>query len=445
MICANGNLMPRAFLVASQQTNLCRRRSLVPSALLAVCLALAIPGVAQAASGYELRAIVRCGDRAGDLAISADGTFEVGPLNEQGQLCFTADDPTGEKQLIQYADGRFTLLAGAGKQGPAGPWPNNLWFYAPVSMNRSGSVLFSGLLTRYRDRGGGATFLWEAATRQLSPVMLPGMPSVPGQSFEWAAGSTPALNNQGDSALVANVRNAAGQQYAGVFFRGRDGHLQPVALPDQALPDGGTIRHAWLPSLNDAGIVALLVRRQGEEWDYPYVWEAGTLRALPVGKVPVPPGALFFGFTSVWLNNQNRNALLAVHFHTLSSPSIALYLLAGGQLLPVAVPGQAMPGGGRLDSLQEWGVSVANEQGQHALLARLRDGKTAAYLMEPNGHLTLILKSGETTNLGRITQVGTGEGESRGIGLNSRGQVALTVHADRAPDTLALLTPLHPH
>src|SRR2546422_67111 len=87
------------------------------------------------------------------------------------------------------------------------------------------------------------------------------------------------------------------------------------------------------------------------------------------------------------------------------------------------------------------GVSAANEAGEHAFLAILEDNSTAAYRMDAAGKLSLILKSGTTTDLGTITQVGSGDAAPN---LNSKGQVALTVQLDGGNDTLALLTPTAP-
>ena len=83
-------------------------------------------------------------------------------------------------------------------------------------------------------------------------------------------------------------------------------------------------------------------------------------------------------------------------------------------------------------------------------MATLEGGDTAAYLMEADGQLSLVLKSGTSTSLGQITRVGsasnTGRGaaDSIGLGLNSKGQVALTVRTADKRVTLILLTPTVP-
>jgi hypothetical protein len=65
--------------------------------------------------------------------------------------------------------------------------------------------------------------------------------------------------------------------------------------------------------------------------------------------------------------------------------------------------------------------------------------------MEADGTLSLILKSGQTTELGQIQRVGNGtSARSKGIGLNSKGQVALIVEVAGGPETLVLLTPTAP-
>jgi hypothetical protein len=307
-------------------------------------------------------------------------------------------------------------------------------------MNGRGDVVFAGLLVKLTNRSAGGTFLWDEAAGKLVPVALPGMPSVPGQTFEWAAGEAPAINDRNEIALVGTVQ-VAGRSSPGVFFRGLNGKLQPVALPDQPLPGGGKAAAASRPSLNDSGVLVCLVKRQGEEVEYPYVWENGTLRPLPVESVVPPRGRLLLGFAGAWLSNRNRNVLLAAHVHSLGGHLQGLYLLAGDKATPLALPSQEMPGGGRLWTLQDGGVSVANDAGQHAFLALLQDGSTAAYRVDVDGKLSLILRSGATTPLGKITQVGSNDGSSRGIGLNSRGEVALPVTIANGPAMIVRVTP----
>ena len=54
--------------------------------------------------------------------------------------------------------------------------------------------------------------------------------------------------------------------------------------------------------------------------------------------------------SSVHLNNKNRNALVTARLS--GSSSYGLYLVANGQVSPVAVPGREMPGGGKFATIQ---------------------------------------------------------------------------------------------
>jgi len=91
------------------------------------------------------------------------------------------------------------------------------------------------------------------------------------------------------------------------------------------------------------------------------------------GKIREVRGAL--------VNNQN-NSILVLAARSVDGP-VGLYRFADGKLATVAVPGQTMSDGGLLGDipLDYYGVSRANERGQHAFLTRLQDGTTAAYLL----------------------------------------------------------------
>jgi hypothetical protein len=163
----------------------------------------------------------------------------------------------------------------------------------------------------------------------------------------------------------------------------------------------------------------------------------------------LPGGHKVANVLRAWANNKNSNILLALNADFAGDADqveapISLYLWADGVFTPVAVPGQTMPDGSKLLSVQDFGVSPPNELGQHALLAILTGGATAAYLMNPDGKLSLILKSGTVSSMGTITNVGEGAGLSSGIALNSSGQVALAAQIEVQPDTLFLLTPPAP-
>jgi hypothetical protein len=79
-----------------------------------------------------------------------------------------------------------------------------------------------------------------------------------------------------------------------------------VAIPDQALPDGGKMQSAAFTSINDAEVVAMEVLRAGDEQNSAYVWEKGTLTPAAVVGQDAPGGGKFARIAGVQLNNKNR-------------------------------------------------------------------------------------------------------------------------------------------
>jgi hypothetical protein len=420
-----------------------------------VTLTLLTGGIARAQTSYRIQPIVSLGDPVGGVRIKPNGAFFVGGINDSGQVLFVADSAGGGQMLVQYADDQLIPIAMPGGNAPGGTWSPKVSITCPVSINRFGSAVFAADVTA----GGQSAvemFRWEAEARQVTPVMTPGIAAVRNLTFATGGGSGPTINDRNEIALVAAVRSADGKAGNGVFYLGEDGRPQPVALPDEALPDGGQILLARMPSLNDAGVMALLARSHMGVLDRLLIWERGALSQIP------PPDAKTLGsrhlvsFTGIWVNNQNPNVLLAAHLHDLSGASNALYLFTGGGYMPVVVPGQRMPGGGVFQTIQPQdpgsqdtslatGVSAANDMGQHVVVAALADRlTTAAYRMDPDGKLSLILKSGMSTPLGPVVSVGQGTGGSQGVGLNSKGQVVLPVKFAGHRDALVLLTPPAP-
>lgn len=430
-----------------------RRARLIGSAALIASLGLtagqAHPAAAPA-TGIRLEPIARGGEPIGSLQIKKNSPFFVGGLNDQGQVIFAAESATGGQMLLQSSGGRLIPIVVPGAAAPGGQWSKSGHVRAPVSMNEGGSAVFAAdvVIGGKPDVG---TFRWEAPTGEVQPLALTGMAVIQNLTFALGGGQTPVINTAGDVAFVAKVRSAAGTTRDGVFFRGRDGSAQPLAAPEQELPDGSSLLHAWLPSLDDAGRVAMVARLRGIPLDSLCIWEQGTLNLVPpLGREAVGARHLA-GFTGVWLNTANRNMLVSAHVHGLSGASNSLFLITGSKTIPVAVTGQPMPGGHRFQTVQPQnprtlevslasGVSATNARGQHAILAQLEGGGTAAYLMDADGTLSLLLKSGMTTPLGKIHAVGLGSGRSQGIGLNNKGQVALTVQLTGVPNLLVLVT-----
>jgi hypothetical protein len=431
--------------------------------LLPVSLTLRVPDGSRdaAPASYTLRPLAQIGGTAGDVPIPKDRIWHLGPLNDNGQFLCSAEAKRGwmsaflgetrSDTLLQYAEGKFTLLVVGGMYGPIGPWPKDIIVGWPfnMSMNGRGNCVFN---TWALSSGMGGTFYRDAESGKMTAVVLPGMPATGDLIFgdepdELVVGlvGTPAINNRDEIALSGGVKGTGSPSGRGLFFRAPDGALQPIFIPGQALPDDkkGQFTDPF-PSITDAGVVAFLVQRQGDTLGYSaYQWEKGDLAPLVIVGMDAPGGGKITAVSSVWLNNQNRSALVSASIA--GQPGHGLYRVAGGTLMPVAVPGREMPGGGKLKSLADPGgrpavtfdISVATEAGQHAFAATLDDNTTGLYRMEADGALSLVLKSGMATPLGKITRFA----KDMQPAMNSKGHVIVSASFDKGPDTLVLLTP----
>lgn len=417
----------------------------MPSLTALLAAGLLAPGVARAQIPYKIQPIVKHGDMIAGVAIR--GPLHVGTLNDQGQLVLVS----GDRVLGVYSDGTFTLVVVRGQEAPGGKWHGNPETDRLAPMNQRGNVAFDAFVT-IESKSFPLPFLWDAQTRKVTAVVLPGMPAVNNLTFLPVNSSTlviPAINNQDEIAFAGHVADTAGKARVGVFFLGRDRTLRSVLLPDQDLPGGGTaLQIGGSLALTDAGVVAFRARRPGDGATAfsAYQWENGVVTPLALVGADAPGGGKIMRVSAVRLNNRDRSALLALQVSTASG--IGLYRLAEGQLTPVAAPGQEMPGGGRLlevpeeyqttlDQNANGDISRANEAGQFLFRARLEDGTHALYRLDPDNKLTFLLKQGSATESGEITRlIGGG-----GIGFNSRGQIALVLRIAGGPPTLMLLTP----
>jgi len=411
-------------------------------AALATGLTLLAPGAARAQTPYKIQPIVKLGDMVADVTIRASGGgIDIGTLNDNGQIAFvTKNGNIGESEmLLQYADGKFLPIVVGGRDAPGGTWGKSNNDIPPqVSMNQLGNIVFATTATIAGKTGYG-TFLWDFKAQKVTPVALQGMPAVNNlvfQVFQQGSTSAPMINNSGEIVFPAGVKNAAGSVHSGVFFRGGDGQLQAVALPDQELPGGGKVTDAYVNSINDTGTVGFATS-EGDNATGAYLWEKGTLTQVAASGKDAPGGKIA-NVDAVLVNTQNQNGVVGLSLQG-NEQNDGLYLYANGSLTPLVVPGQDMPGGGKL--LAVGAGSPQNTAGQRAFIGWLQDGTKSVYLLEPDGKLSLILNTGATTELGKITNIGS---PSPGISLNNKGQVALSVEIAGGPDTLVLLTPTAP-
>jgi hypothetical protein len=343
------------------------------------------------------------------------------------------------------------------------PWPHNVTIARPLSVNAQGNVVFTTAVSY----GGSpwSTYRWDAATGHTTPLALKGMPATGNLTFTLGGGFAPAINSSNEVALIGRVKDAAGNAGYALFRLSRDGKLERVALPHETLdpyePLGGgkiNIDPYAMPSINDAGAIAFLAHPEGTAQQNAYLWDhGGVTPVLTIGE-PGPRGSKITAIRGVFLNSQNHNVLVVAATDQTGAGRFGLYRVLNRKAYPVAAPGDPMPGDGRLQTIQyltqdseyivqpSVAVSAANSLGQSAFLATLEDGSHAAYRMDADGTLTLIMNGGapaKPAHVAAATRRMTFVAGSR-PSINRRGQIALAAKYEGGPAMVVLLTPKSP-
>src|SRR5262249_40601999 len=225
----------------------------------------------------------------GNITTDPKGDVEIGALNDNGQIVFVTENAAAGagEILVQYSDNKFTPIVVGGGAAPGGTWHKPVSTYGPLSMNQHGNIAYAVDITVGNQTSAG-TFLWDFAAQKSTVVALKGMQATGGLTFETGGYYNPAINNNGEIAFPAGIKNAAGQAPPGVFFLGQDNKLQPVALPGQSLPGGGNVLLALYPSVNDAGTVAFLAQRPTDQLPGAYLWTKGTVTPVAVVGMNAP-------------------------------------------------------------------------------------------------------------------------------------------------------------
>jgi hypothetical protein len=426
---------------------------LVRSALSLLALLLAAPGSAPAQTGYKIKPILKAGDAAGDVVIPASYYLWLGGFSDRGEVIVDAFHPTRPQGeiLLQVADGKSTVIARPAGDGPGGAWPKDLSIINFAS-NAGGTTLLNAV-----SAGGGwlGQYRWEARSGQLAQVLKPGMPAVEGWTIE-GSGNGLAVNGRGETAVVLKVRDSSGKTGFGIFLIGQDSRWQPVLLPGQELPGGGKLHDEALHplSLSDGGAVAFLARREGDRQYSAFLWDQGKTSPILAVGADAPGGKKIGSVSGVWPSSAGREVIVTAGLG--SSGDQGIYRIVEGALIPIAVSGQELPGVGRFGGVPyaitpdntyvATTMGAPNEKGQQAFLAAV-DGSSgsssALYVLSPGGGLSLVARSGDVTELGKI-QLRPQRGTIPAPFLNNNGEIAVVLSIDNGPSRIAVLAPASP-
>ena len=332
-------------------------------------------GVLANAAGYVFTPIAFLGDPApGPEGGTFINDFEPSAINNKGEVLFIADVSTGGEGMFFARRGQILQLGRSGESAPGGG-VFDFGVFGPSTLNDEGDAGFVFILSPFSFPFGANSglYLYSHNTRNVTPVVAPGVTPAPGGGTFTGATFGPSLNNRGALLFVGIVPTDKGihlpdEDYIGlgegVFKADKQGNIFPVLVPGDPAPGGGTFDFAFNPWTNDGGDVAFIAHIAGEECHiegYPpqaeliaclgslYVKSAATeaIQSIVHQGEPAPGGGVYRQAFSPVMNNRGDIVFLG---DLTPSPgafqTTAVYLHSEGVTVPVARPGDPMPGGG---------------------------------------------------------------------------------------------------
>jgi hypothetical protein len=367
-------------------------------------------------AGYSFQSLAELGDNAPPVGGGNDGVtavfdFEVGEINNRGQVAFGNDlSSGGEGVFLTDAKGHLTTLARTGDPRPDGAPQTGGANYGPVflgtiSNNDAGGAAFAfhgsdfdsftsllaadASLYRYTPRTGVAAELVPGDT-------APGGGTFQGYNFR------PSLNNGGTIAFSGLIVTDIGPGNPGdpgdpnnlglgfgIFTVDAQHNVAKVVRPGDAAPGGNTFDYAVNPWINDKGDVAFGGHVQEDPFiqfgaSFPafgnqiftaesiFLWNHKTGQFVEIARqdtTPVPgdPGFTFNFAFGPQINNRGDVAYFGAYAKGVEDfngdetflisgdggdlvNNTGIFLYSKGTSVAVAKPGDAMPGGGHMIS-----------------------------------------------------------------------------------------------
>jgi hypothetical protein len=218
--------------------------------------------------------------------------FTAPTVSNRGDVAFVGvvDGPFGPGYgiFLMRRDGTLVDVARPGDPSPAGGI--FVFAYAP-EIASSGDVAFRGTTTAL----GSAAYVWRSGV--LESIAAPGGPAPGGGT--WISATLPYMNARGD------VLFGGAQFFPSGFARGlylaHDGVVSPVAQPGDVMPDGWrfvtllSAGRTW--TMNDAGDVAFIATVRDDAGRRARAVYAGRPGAL---SLLAREGSVFLGIGAVW-------------------------------------------------------------------------------------------------------------------------------------------------
>jgi hypothetical protein len=353
--------------------------------------------------------------------------FEAGRVSPQGEVAFVVDyNESNSEGLYLASNGKLIPIVEPGKVIGAsvpgwsfvanGPIQQIL---SPVGMNGAGDISFGSDIQKQGSQDiRSGNFLWIRKTGQYIALDLPDTDAPDHGKFDDTKGGTwTTVNDQDDAAFAALVTDPTGDTAQGVFVRTMaDGKVHTVARAGDAAPDGGKFIEARRPNLNNAGEIVFEGHNDKDSDTRIYGYKTGKVTTLVAPNTDYPGIGKLTEVKRPRINNKSE-----VIFLGSTDAGWGLYHLAGGTFSALLLPGAALPDGAKLDHVldKDGSAALADSGNVGVLGVLLADGGTGVYLLA-GGQIVPVARDGVT--LQGLGALDNADGEH--VALNANNQVA---------------------
>jgi len=365
--------------------------------------------------------------------------FEPWGFNSRGDLAFAADFtntnampcgagftfPSDGEGIFLWRNGQLSQITRNGLPAPGGGMFSTA-VLGYTSINDPGDVAFVyGLDPFFPPELEGfpkaGLYRFSHTDHTLSSVVVPGATLSPGFGLFQSTYFHATINNAGDIVFPGVVNTAFGTAPhlgLGIFMAGKKDQISKIVAPGDAAPGGSVFDMAFNPWINDGGDVAFGAHVKGEECidigsgtlvcgESLYLRKSGTevIESIAHQGDLAPGGGKFHWAWGAVLNNRSDIAFMG----ELSTPGTrGIFLHSGGRNIAIARPGDSMPGGGIIQTVnpvQSMGNYFLNNRGEVSFNALLDKDESGLYVYS-EGDVHLVARTGtKIPGIGTIASV----------------------------------------
>jgi hypothetical protein len=425
---------------------------------------------------YSFRPLAFLGDPApGGGVFAAD--FEPFGLNDRSEAVFVADlSPAAGEGIFLARNGQLSQIVRVGQDAPGGGTFAS-FDLGRSALNANGDVSLAFTLEPFNFPSeplgiNSGVYRFSQNTNTVTPVLVPGVTPAPGGGTFAGTFFNTSINNRGDIVFGGMVPATIGPGAPiglgiGLFQTDEKDHITKVVGPGDPAPGGHTFDFAYNGWINNGGDIAFGAHVKEDECldlgqtlpsfifcaESVYLKDAATGQTKSIAHqgAPAPGGGTYRLAFGPVLNNQGEIAFVG---DLTPAPgfgeNLAVFLHTRGNTVPVARPGDSMPGGGSLLRASFFALDFhLNNHGEVAFSGVLDtssdavNNDTGLYVFS-HGSLRLVARTGTViSDVGTIARLGSPNFPlpSSGAANNDRGQVLFHATLTDGKTVLLLATP----